>query len=270
MALYSLDFELLDDIALVPPERFPAVQSIVRSAQATRLGPVVEYHYTQRHLRHLPAVTELEDGVVMTAVRHLRKAPPVSSQPAEVEVAWCPVDDSEMNSTWFESFTRRAEGGAASAGFPKTTARALSAAVWEMVDNVPRHSENPGSAVVGYRWSTGEFEFVVADAGIGVLRSLGKCTDYELGDDHGIALSLALRDGVSRFGAQSRSGYGFGSIFRALANLNGHLRFRSGDACLTVDGTSPDLDHVIPSQRLYYQGLMLSVICRPQNLPAPT
>ena len=44
----------------------------------------------------------------------------------------------------------------------------------------------------------GAFEFVVADRGIGILRSLRRCDSYAALPDKGKAQEAALTDGISR------------------------------------------------------------------------
>jgi hypothetical protein len=79
--------------------------------------------------------------------------------------------------------------------------------------------------------------------------------------DHGEALDLALRDGVSRYGQAAHRGMGFSDLFRGLATINADLRFRSGDHALTIAGPSPDLKQRQLAQKPQLQGFLISVRC---------
>ena len=97
----------------------------------------------------------------------------------------------------------------------------------------------PKRESLAYKAEPGAFEFVVADRGIGILRSLRRSTAHAALADEGRALEAALADGVSRHGPGSNHGHGFRPIFIGLMNLHGELRFRSGDHAITMDGASP-------------------------------
>ena len=74
---------------------------------------------------------------------------------------------------------------------------------------------------------TGAFEIVVVRRR---HRRIGKPPDGSDDvylQDAGEALKVAVEDGNSRFGRASGNGFGMGQIFRALANHDGELRFRS-------------------------------------------
>ena len=105
------------------------------------------------------------------------------------------------------------------------------------------------------------FEFVVSDKGIDILASLGSCPDYVSLNDHGEALSCALQDGISRHGVAAGRGMGFRQLFIGLANLNGALRFHSGDHTLTIDGRSPTLMTAKLAQKPHIRGFIASVSC---------
>lgn len=145
---------------------------------------------------------------------------------------------------------------------PGSAPAQLIAAMEEMRSNILDHSGAPSTGLVAFRATRGEFEFVAADRGIGVLRSLATCDAYARLEDHGEALRLALHEGTSRFGPNSNHGYGFRAIFTALVFLRAHLRFRSGDYALTMDGTNPGLESAQLSQKAMYNGFFVSVRCR--------
>lgn len=145
---------------------------------------------------------------------------------------------------------------------PKEVSGKLVAAIAEMESNIQEHSERPQTGFAAYLAIQGEFEFVVADRGIGILASLRRFQGYGGLSDEGAALRAALTDGVSRFGTDSGHGHGFRPLFTGLANLNAELRFRSGDHAITMDGTGPSLNSARLSQKAQLEGFFASVKCR--------
>jgi hypothetical protein len=75
------------------------------------------------------------------------------------------------------------------------------------------------------------------------------------------ALPLVLEHGCSRHDAPGR-GVGFDDMFRGLANHNGYLRFRSGDAAVLIDGASPGLVNRKVKKKSRLQGFLASVACQ--------
>jgi hypothetical protein len=141
-----------------------------------------------------------------------------------------------VNQTRWMEFGVAAQQAAVNAGFAKQIAHQFVGALGEMVDNIYNHSQASESGIVAYRAIPGTFEFVVSDRGIGVLNSLKSCGEYAHLTDHGDALKLTLTDGCSRHGSGTNHGRGFRPLFIGLTNLNGALRFRSGDHAITIDG----------------------------------
>jgi hypothetical protein len=117
------------------------------------------------------------------------------------------------------------------------------------------------TGLAAYRATVRRFEFVVSDGGIGVLASLASGPDYPDLTDHAEALRLMLTEGVSRYGKAAKRGTGFRPLFRGLANLNGTLRFRSGDQALTMDGVNAASIPWKPAEKPMLRGLVASVIC---------
>ena len=132
----------------------------------------------------------------------------------------------------------------------------------ELEDNIHEHAQAPETGVLAYRADSDSFEFVASDRGIGILHSLRQCETYAALSDDGKALEAALTDGVSRRGPHSNHGHGFRPMFTGLMNLNGELRFRSGDHAITMDGTSPTLATSRMSQKPPIDGFFASVRCR--------
>lgn len=142
---------------------------------------------------------------------------------------------------------------------PGTTPGQLVAAMQELESNIHEHSNAPDTGLLAFRAAPGEFEFVAGDRGIGILASFQSSSTYASLLDHGMALELALTDGISRFGEDKGRGHGFRPIFLGLVNLWGSLRFRSGDHALTMDGTSPDLTTAQLAQKPTIDGFFASV-----------
>jgi hypothetical protein len=144
---------------------------------------------------------------------------------------------------------------------PGTTPGQMAAAIQELEGNIQEHSNAPATGVIAFRATSGLFEFVVADHGIGLLASLRQRATFSAIEDHGKALELALTDGTSRY-IEAGRGHGFRPIFIGLTNLRGRLRFRSGDHALVMDGTGPTLASAQISQKPLFEGFLASVSCR--------
>lgn len=235
------------------PLTFTAVDGIAFAAQKGRLklppsrlfsigdiGPLLELH-------HLSA-----DGVLPTFEGLLDVVPPPVKELLDAlqrrrswscsstkRIGFFRTSDSESDRLGFYRFCMAAQKAAVEVGFSKLVAGQLVAAVGEMVDNIYLHSTLPESGLVAFKARPGYFEFAVLDRGVGILRSLQQSSDYAQLADHGDALQTALTDGCSRFGAESNHGHGFRPLFIGLSNLNGALRFRSGDHALIIDGRNP-------------------------------
>lgn len=119
-------------------------------------------------------------------------------------------------------------------GFPTELARGLTGAVVEMVDNIWMHSETIETGLLAYQVRRRKFAFSVADTGIGVLASLKKNSHYEQLSSSMEAIRYAIRPGVSRF---DDGGLGFSNLVRALSDLWGNARVRSGEAGVLIDRT---------------------------------
>lgn len=168
---------------------------------------------------------------------------------------------SEDDSAWI-GFGLAAQKAAVASGFHRRIAAQFAAALDEMVSNIHEHSGASASGIAAFSAGTGEFEFVVVDQGMGVLKSLRSGPDYKSLSDHGEALRLALTDGVSRYGRQAKRGNGFRPIFIGLANLSGTLRFRTGDHALVIDGQRIDVMSAKTAQKVPIKGFLISVACR--------
>jgi anti-sigma regulatory factor (Ser/Thr protein kinase) len=161
----------------------------------------------------------------------------------------------------WQLYTIRFSRSAQAAGFTKTVADGLMGALDEMTRNALEHAESPCPALVGYQAEGGMALFCVVDAGRGVLSSLRTCSAYSHLSKHDEAISTAIQEGTSRHGPR-QGGLGFRQVFRALAEVNGHLRFRTGDACLQILGTDcgPNRGDFHGSPPL--RGFQVTVCCR--------
>jgi anti-sigma regulatory factor (Ser/Thr protein kinase) len=142
----------------------------------------------------------------------------------------------------------------------------MAAAIQELEANIQEHSGAAPTGVLVFRATSNFFEFVVADRGMGLLSSLRSSSQYLGLNDHGLALELALTDGVSRHNDPGH-GNGFRPIFQGLSDLNGYLRFRNGDHALIMDGTAPDLATAQLSQKPFIDGFLASICCATSASP---
>jgi hypothetical protein len=166
----------------------------------------------------------------------------------------------------WQQWVSHAENAAVSAGLARSLVSGLIGALGELQENVYQHSGRPESGLVGYAATSETFEFVIADAGMGVLASLRQNPEFADLKDAGEALRVAVSDGVSRHGRASGRGYGIGQLFRALAHDAAELRFRSGDHALRLWGDAPSLSgHFNVAQKARLDGLIVTVKCAPRR-----
>jgi hypothetical protein len=188
--------------------------------------------------------------------------------PLPIEFVTVRTEDDFENREW-ECFEIRFCRSAESVGFSRTIALGLQGALREMAENAVIHSESPLPAIIAYRAVQGMAQFCVVDVGIGVLASLRKCADFHDIERHNEAIRMALRDGVSRFGRNTR-GLGFHAVFKALLANWGYLRFRSGEGCITMDGSGLDADHGEATFPPYLPGFQVTVCCRVAGMATGT
>jgi hypothetical protein len=148
-------------------------------------------------------------------------------------------------------------------GVSASRAHGLAASLHEMVDNVVDHAGlgDAPTGVVAYEVSDGRFAFAVADLGRGVLASLHENPANSGLSTHSDALLGAVTRGASR--RLGVGGKGFADLLRALADLDGHLSFRTGSARLFLDGRGVGNRKFIPSNSPDMKGFQLSVVGRP-------
>lgn len=243
---------------------FGKYKSIVESATILRIGPLVEYAY--HHYEDLPNCLRfrLKNPAVKLVVNafHERVLVDTSITARAVEFARVPQTNQGVEDPNWIAFCLRFVDAGVKAGLSKNFAQALVSTLEEMSGNVLDHSRKVSSGLVGYMWRRGEFEYVVTDAGIGVLQSLRQHPDYSFVTDSGEALETALTDGESCYGRDQHRGTGFNKLMFNIAQRNSYLRFRSGDHSLSIDGTLP-----IPLKRTApcapFEGFLISVVSKP-------
>jgi anti-sigma regulatory factor (Ser/Thr protein kinase) len=150
--------------------------------------------------------------------------------------------------------------------FPQNLAGALTGGVAEMVDNAWLHREKADAPLLAYQVRKKQFAFSVADTGIGILESLKQNPKYDWLRSSMEAIQLAIRPGVSRW---DNGGMGFTSMLKAMADLWGNARIRTGQAALIVDGTQE-----VRSNNFIYlpelPGLHVSVRCSLDTTRTPS
>lgn len=266
----ALDFALLDDLALAVQRRRICAASFLRKANPHRIGPLLELLILGREgtldglmIGSLPVCSLV--GQLNRALAPQTAGSGVHGKTSRMHAGFISTSrdpNADDQASWV-TFCREAQVAAEFSGLPKQHAQGLVGAMREIEENVHLHSQRAHDGIVAYKATRSEFEFVVADSGIGILASLRQCPHYAKLLDAGTAIRLALTDGESRLRHENAGrGYGFHSLFVGLANLNGHLRFRSEDHALTIDGTSPSLVSARLSQTVRLQGFVASVVCR--------
>jgi hypothetical protein len=126
-------------------------------------------------------------------------------------------------------------------GFDGKRALALSKVMSELADNVIVHSSGLGApaarAVVGYAIGPGQMAISIGDLGRGVLASLSENPTwrYKVPDSR-TAIMAAVLEHASRRSPMGADGLGLHEVQKSVVDLDGSLRFRSGDAVLTLEG----------------------------------
>ena len=260
----ELTFDFLDDLALAAVRGRANPAEHLSARQVNRIGPLVELLALDRaSTLPLNGVPQSAAGETLTRATSAAQISLGQHAGGALRVGFVltnrdPLADDQAH--WI-AFCRKAQE-AAELSLPKAVAQGLIGAMREVEENIHLHSERTFDGIVGYRGTASEFEFVVSDAGIGILNSLRKSPDYAQLTDSGSAIRTALADGQSRLRHTNPDrGYGFHDLFVGLANLNGELRFRSGDHALTIDGTSPSLMTARLSQKVEVPGFLVSVVC---------
>lgn len=275
--MYWLSVRLVEELQSILPD-YERIGAIVSQLRGATLPGIVEYGCLRWVIGDRvpplpPAVADSSLGLALREVRSelgLRSSGPPKSpmrrldgQPVEFCVVECEED---LERDEWNLFLLRFERTAKGCGFSAQAAARLFAALNAMAENAVIHADAPIGALVGYRTTDGTAQFCVGDVGIGVLASLRTCSDYASLSIHNEAIKMALRDGTSRFGP-GKGGFGFRQMFKALAEQWGYLRFRSGEGCITMDGTGLDADTGVESYPPPMPGFQVSACCRASQGP---
>lgn len=175
--------------------------------------------------------------------------------PSQYELVWLRAIESDLRTRITES------------GFTPLTAKALSGAVSEIVNNVWQHAQATNPALLVYRLEPESVHVGVADTGIGVLNSLRTNPRYDSLKTSMAALKKAMAVGVSRYEEQGH-GYGFDTVLRAVADQWGAVRLRTGQAILEFHATT-DLRQATTSYGVELPGLQIVFSCGTKPLAIP-
>lgn len=268
----TLDFELLEDIMSLPTQQ---ISQIVQNSKLSYISPIVEFAYhnynsSNQWLENLPNNPIVTDLIKLSAITNIEASNnPINSFAKTFEFIRTPQNEDEIEDNKWEAFLLRAEKAASLSGVEKPFAKTVIKTLGEMVDNIIWHSEKTETGIVGYQWFKGHFEYVVADSGIGVLNSLRRCSQYSNLQNSGDALSIAIKNGETRFGRNSRRGTGFNNLVLNIAKRCSLLRFRSGNHSLTFDGITSYLNQTAPTPKIRtcanFNGFLISVSCKTPN-----
>jgi anti-sigma regulatory factor (Ser/Thr protein kinase) len=252
-----LTFALLDDIVLAMQSKSIAMTDLP-PVLAGDLGPLIE-------LRH----AGVADGDWLSVGRHSALLGSIVNggkwfHPSDNQ-GFVTIAAIESEYAHWTDFAMRAKRAATGVGFADDNAGQLVAAIGELRSNIVEHSERKDTGYLVYDVTPGRFDFVVADAGIGVLQSLRSHSHFSSVTDAGTAIKLALTEGVSRHADDKDRGRGFRPIFVGLANVSKHLRFRSADHSHEIVRDSNGALLASTHQRASIAGFLCCVTCEPKT-----
>lgn len=256
-------FDVTDDLLWQAETGKLAVRGELTIERSGRIGPLVELAMAKRATPAVYSSVTIVPPFFDQILQALAVGRISGSNASDVAGVFplARVDPAGDDSLW-DQWASHAQNAATRAGLANELVSGLIGALCELQDNVYHHSGRPETGLVAYAAVRGAFEFVVADAGIGVLASLRENAEFENLTDSGDALRVAVSDGASRLGRASGHGYGIGQLFRALAHDEAELRFRSGDHALRLWGDAPSLSgHYNVSQKAWIDGLIITVRC---------
>lgn len=252
----------LDEIAIAAPEVVAASADVVTGQITAKVGSILEYEFLRRHTRQdLPRLAAHSNAPIVKRIERIcagqGTAGSLSLQATDADALAIPRA-LRGNDTW-SAFVKRADATARAAGFADTVAAGLAGAIGELADNIMQHSEAPDTGVAAFAGRPGRFEYVVADAGIGMLDSLRRASEFQSIRDDMEALQLAVTSGISRHGRGVGYGYGYRAVFLPLRAASGMVRLRSGMAVLEVSGFGPTPDQARCIQRPQHRGVVVTV-----------
>ncbi|WP_139859670.1 hypothetical protein [Bradyrhizobium ivorense] len=252
--VHELSFDLANDIALALAGGVDFSKDL--QVQARDFGPLAELHHAGIIFNRHGWLKVGRHAELLRAMATGKKWFSASGAQGFVTL----TEILAQHSNWTE-FAMRGKKAAVEAGFAPASAGQLFGAIGELRGNIEEHSENIASGYMAFDALHGHFEFVVADSGIGVLKSLRTHPHFHYIADAGTALNLALTEGVSRHYDDKDRGRGFRTIFIGLANKSEHLRFCSGDHAREFR-RSPDMRVIAETrQKAASPGFFCSVRC---------
>lgn len=261
-------FDVGDDLIWQAAQGGLVSRGPIQLKRSGRIGPVVEVMFAREMLPAEYRLVTLDIPFAEFMDDAMSKAL-ISGQRQEDKTGVFPLvrhDPLAPTSALWDQWALHAENAAVANGFKRSLVSGLIGAMIELQDNVYEHSEAVESGLVAYAASASAFEFVVADAGIGMLESLRKNPEFSGLKDSGHALRVAVSDGASRYDRSTGHGFGMGTLFKALAESAGELRFRSGDHAMTIRGDRPSLTGEVEIvQKAWLAGLIISVRCTPSG-----
>jgi len=259
----ALDFSAVDDLAFAAERGCLDVGLLPYSFVSHQLGPLLELYQLTRtgagpsSLRggwlNVDQFRGLGAALVGSAAHWASK----SDRPFGILKSCTAASEEE----WI-GFLMDAKRAATEVGIVSEWAAQMTAALGEFHSNIIEHSGARDTGFVAFSASPGVFEFVASDCGVGLLATLRQAPESTGLDEHGQALRVALTDGASRYGSDQGRGYGFRPLFVGLANRQAALRFRTGDACLSIDGKGPTLARSQLGRKAAIGGFFISVTCR--------
>jgi hypothetical protein len=143
----------------------------------------------------------------------------------------------------FADLERQFHDGLVEGGVPKKLALAFVGAFSEMASNAVDHASSPVRPIASFEVTNRSWAFGVTDVGRGALGSLRDNPAFASLEHESDALQAIMREGVSRTGEPGR-GRGFAEVFKALADNQSRLRFRSGGAVAFWRGQSPTAQEI--------------------------
>lgn len=251
----SLDFELLDDLAL-GVERARINVAALGQVVARGFGPVIEVAFIASTWEHsmLAELEWLQADLFGDTLQDLRSQQ-TQEQKTGVITGWI-CGDQIGDDTFWTGFLIRVSSVCKAACCDRRSKNAIMATFGEFRSNILEHAGKTKGAIAAFHFGTEGLEIIVADQGRGALASMRTSEKYQTLDDSGRALKLIVTDGVSRHDDPER-GHGFTHLFQGLANRFNHIRLRSGDHALEVFRQNGETPTERISQKAKIPGLLV-------------
>jgi hypothetical protein len=260
------DFLGFDAAALAVAHGVSMDVASVRVGPITSLGPAIELACFAQVHRHWSSFSKRSlPQFLATPLRTARRHPlrPAFQSDGDSEIGFLcfsAVDSDTLRPSLFE-FDLRARDVMKFRRNVGSSKGLVCGAIGEMVDNVFEHSGRAESGIAAFLATRSYVDIAVADVGFGVLSSLRQNPAYAYLSDSGMALSLAIRDGTSRYsttGDGEGRGHGFSTLFRGLNSLDAEIRLRSGNYALEVGGQGVNERAPTISEKAELTGLVVT------------